>query len=148
MIDRILNFLNSFPPVVAAALISAAVAIGTSVATLTLVAPLRYLLDKRSVRHRLETEYEYEQRKRLRELIGRYRGQMLEVAETFNHRMFNLYANEKQGWLTYDKKPRYYFLSMVFRFLSLCSLARRFQAEAVFIDPRIADKTDLEFLKY
>jgi hypothetical protein len=151
MIDSILKFFNSLSPVVAAALISAAVAIATSVVTLTLVAPLRYLLDKRSVSHRLKTEYEYEQRKNLGGLIGQFRGQMLEAAEIVNHRMFNLYENESEGWLTLKgnySKPGYYFCSMVFRFLSLYSLVRRFQAEALFIDPRIAGETDLEFLKY
>jgi len=151
MFHNLTAFLNSLSPAVAAALISAAVAILTSLVTLTLISPLRYWLDNRSVRHRLEVEYEYEQRKSLRDLIGKFRGQMLEAAEVVNHRMFNLYGNEKEGWLTLKgdyASAGYYFRSTVLRFLGFLSLVRRFQAEALFIDSRIAEKTDLDFLKY
>ena len=132
---------------VVAALVAAVTALLTSV----LSTPLRYVIDKRALRHRLRTEYEYEQRKELRGLIGRYHGRMLEAADTWSHRMRNLYIHEADGRFAVDgdyRKPDYYFRTTVHRFLVLLALARRFEAEALFIDARIAERTDLDFLKF
>jgi hypothetical protein len=67
------------------ALIAAFTALATSLITVVhslFGAPLKYWLEKRSLRNKLAIEYEYAQRKNLRELIGRYQGRMLEAAET------------------------------------------------------------------
>jgi hypothetical protein len=136
------------------ALIAAFVALATSLLTVAhslFGAPLKYWLEKKALRNKLATEYEYEQRKNLRTLIGRYHGRMLEAAETLNHRIWNLYQNEAKGWLSvkgqYDN-PGYYFRTFVYRFLNLLALTRQFESEAVFIDSRIAERQDLDFLKY
>lgn len=118
----LLKLLITLPAPVLAAVISAVV----SLLTLALAATFRYQMEKHSLNYRLKTEYAYEQRKRLRNLTGRYRGATLEAAEAFNHRMFNLYRNEQEGWLEvkgkYDSSA-YYFTTTVYRFLAICSLA-------------------------
>jgi hypothetical protein len=124
------------------ALVAAVTALVTSIVS----TPLRYAIDKRALRHRLRTEYEYEQRKELRGVIGRFHGRMVDVADTWNTRMENLYEHEADGWLA--DRDGYYFRSTVYRFLALFSLARRFEREAVYIDARIAEQGDLVFLKY
>ena len=129
--------------------VSAVVALLTTV----LASPLRYLVDRLAVRHRLRTEYEFEQRKKLRELIGKYHGRLLHAAERLNHRFWNLYQNEAMGWMHVggqygDLRESYYFSTSVYRFLAVCTLANRFEAEAMFIDSRIAEKTDMDFVKY
>jgi hypothetical protein len=113
--------------------------------------PLKYWFEKRALRNRLAVEYEYEQRKNLRGLIVRHQGRMLESAVTLNHRMWNLYKNQDKGWLDvqgdYGGKS-YYHSSFVYRFLNFYALAREFESEAIIIDSRIADKIDLDFVKF
>lgn len=144
-----INFFLALNPQVQAAIIAAIVAL----ITMILGTPLRYAIDKRAVRHKLSTEYEYEQRKQFRNLIGRYYGRLLEATERLNLRLWNLYVNESEGWLQMHgnfSKPEkhYYYTTTVYRFLSVLSLVRKFEAEAIFIDPRIADAKDFRFTKY
>lgn len=74
---------------------------------------------------------------------------MLEAAESLNHRLWNLYQNESKGWLAlrgnYEKiGDKYYFATSVYRFLAVCSIERRFEAEALLVDSRVAEKGDLD----
>lgn len=45
-------------------------------------------------------------------------------------------------------REEYVFRSYVYRFLALCAIARKFEAEAFFIDHHVARREDFEFLKY
>ena len=136
------------------ALITAIAALATSLITAShglFGAPLKYCLEKRALRSKLATEYEYEQRKNLRALIGKYQGRMLEAAETLSHRLWNLYENQDKGWLDADgdyKGCGYYLPSFVYRFLNFYAMARRFESEAILIDSRIAEERDLDFVKF
>jgi hypothetical protein len=136
------------------ALIAAFVSLATSLITAghsLFGAPLKYWLEKKALRSRLSTEYEYEQRKNLRELVGKYQGRMLEAAETLSHRLWNLYENQGKGWLNAQgnyKECGYYLPSFVYRFLNFYTLAREFESEAILIDSRIAEEKDLEFVKF
>lgn len=145
------GFLARFSPEVGAAIVAATVSLLTAILALIFTPMLRHVFDNASVRHRLGAEYEYEQRKKLRNLIGKFRGRMLEAAEVLNHRMFNLYANEQDRWLDVDGDyvaDNYYFRSMVSRFLGFCCLYREFQSRALYVDSRIAEQSDLDFVKY
>ncbi len=114
---------------------------------------LKHYFDKRFLRHRLETEYEYEERKKLRNLIGLYHGRILLAAEHLDHRLWNLKANESRGWLEvqglYNQpSEHYYFTTTAYRFANFLGLVYLFQKEALYIDSRIADGNELTFLKY
>jgi hypothetical protein len=135
----------SNPTVVAG--ISAVIAFLTTI----LSTPVRYYLDKRALVYKLRTEYEYEQRKELRQLIGHYHGRLVDAADAWHNRMKNLYKHESEHPLDAHgnyEHPDYYFSTTVHRFLALTSLARRFEAEAFFIDARIAEKNDLDFVRF
>lgn len=123
-----------------AALVSALVSAATS-----------YASNRWLTRDKLRAEYEHEQRRRLRELIGRYHGRLLQAAVSLNHRLWNLYANHSQGWL-HARKPYstlgYYLLSTVHRFLALCTFCRRLEGEALYLDARIAVQDDFDFLRF
>lgn len=113
--------------------------------------PLRHYLDKRFLSYRLTKEYEFEQKKSLRTLIGRYHGRLVHAASEFSSRVQNLYLNEDKGWLSQNgqyQQSGYYFQSFVQRFLAVCALASSFEREAVVIDARIAEPQDGEFLRY
>lgn len=113
---------------------------------------ISYFFKRSETRHKLEVEYEYEQRKRLRELIGRYHGRLLNAATSLNYRLWNLYAHHDRGWLNvngvYYQGAGYYFVSTVYRFLSVFALIRQLETEAVLLDRRIAEKKDYTFLNY
>lgn len=111
-----------------------------------------YWFKRRETRHTAEVEYEYEQRKKLRQLIGSHHGRLLNAANSMNYRLWNLYANHEKAWLDvsgdYTNQDFYYFRSSVYRFLNVCALVRQLEAEAVLLDTRIAQKKDFVFLNY
>lgn len=134
--------------------------------------------------------YELEEQKKLRELMGRYTGRMLEAAVDWDRRMTQLYdyakkrprtaplnnedyddnfywhfmcphwkerheVNSPTALAKYRRDPdAYFYQSVVFRFLSFLSIARRFEAEAFYIDATLAKhskkahKRALYFLRY
>lgn len=148
------EWFSSAETAVKVAVIAAFASLATSLLTVfhsVFGAPLRYWLEKKALRNRLATEYEYQQRKDLRTLIGKYQGRMIEAAEAFNHRMWNFYANEGKGWLDVQQRydqPGYYFKSWAYRLVNFLAVARQFEKEATFVDSRIAEKSDLEFIEY
>jgi len=114
-------------------------------------AAITYLFKRSETRHKLEVEYEYEQRKRLRELIGRYHGRLLNASTNLNHRLWNLYTHHDKRWLDVNgvyQGAGYYFVSTIYRFLSVFSLIRQLETEAVLLDGRIAEEKDYTFLNY
>lgn len=113
--------------------------------------PLQYVFSRRALEHKLRSEYEYEQRKELRRLIGQYHGRLVEACDAWRHRMNNLYDHQAGGRMAVHGsyvEPDYYFGTTVYRFMTLAALARQFEAEAFYVDARIAEKEDLDILKY
>jgi hypothetical protein len=158
----------------------------------------------RGVTRKLYAEYELDQQKELRELMGAYTGRMLEAAIDWDRRMMQLYDywhkpdpnvvrrkgyDPEFGWhimcpgwnklkpkwpnrvietcpgwgdrlrrkriaktvARYRRDPgEYFYLSVVFRFVSLLAIARRFEAEAFYLDAQHAKnyKNELYFLRY
>lgn len=152
---------------------------------------------------KLHDEYEMEQQRELRQLMGQYTGRMLEAAVDWDRRMMQLYEywtkpdenaprqyddedDPDIGWhvmcpgmsgrprkrwpsraidICFRREERldkewfaqarrnpeeYFYLSVVFRFLSLLAIARRFEAQAFYLDARhIEDHAqELYFLRY
>lgn len=114
---------------------------------------VKHYFDRWSLHHKLKAEHEYEERKKLRSLIGSYHGRVIELAERLNHRLWNLQSNESKEWLKVDgdysdPREKYYFSSTVYRFSAFAAVFREFQKEAIYIDTRIAQSDDLLFLKF
>src|SRR3989442_12610033 len=87
-------------------------------------AAVSYWFKRGETRHKAEVDYEYEQRKKLREVIGRYHGRLLSAANSMSYRLWNLYSNHDKGWLKVQgayATSGYYFLSSVYRFLNVCT---------------------------
>jgi hypothetical protein len=112
------------------------------------------MVDRSLLVQKSKTEYEYEARKELRSLIGKYHGRVLDAAVDLHHRMDNLYGDDwdraRYRRLDVRGSPEgnYYYLSTVRRFLNLAALGLRFEQEATFIDARIAEGGDREFLYF
>jgi hypothetical protein len=154
-------------------------------------------------RQKLNDEYEMEQQRELRQLMGKYTGRMLEAAVDWDRRMMQLYEYwtkpyqdpppqdydeddpdigwhmmcpgmsgrprerwparavatclrredrlEREWFAQARRNPEeYFYLSVVFRFLSLLAIARRFEAEAFYLDARHLENhaQELYFLRY
>ncbi len=82
-------------------------------------------------RHKLELGHEFEERRKLLDLVGRFRGRLVEASDLYNYRLLNLYSNADKRWLDVRgdySVLHYYFHSTVLRFLVLLSLATRSSA--------------------
>ena len=139
------------------------------------VALINYFGSLRTMRY----QYQLAERKKVQKLMGRYIGRMLEAAVDWDHRMGTLYDQEFywQGMSPYSQKPnkenkenkeskeddqlqvpvidacrdpdQYLYLSVVFRFLRLLAIARRFEAQAFYINAKESTGHDpLVFLSY
>jgi hypothetical protein len=100
----------------------------------------------------LRIQHRHEQRKKLRELQSRYKGRMLEAALDWDRRMSQIYEGAYR-WLDPPDDQRldrreYYYHSVIFRFLQLTAIARRFEAEAFYIDAGIAERSDFALMCY
>ena len=69
--DKLINLLSTNTDLLWAAVVSAIVSAGVS-----------YWFKRRETVHKAKVEYEYEQRKSLRQLIGRHHGRMLNAANS------------------------------------------------------------------
>lgn len=121
--------------------------LGSTIIATVVATAVGFLFRLTEMRHRLEAEYRYEQRKKLRDLVGKYQGRLLNAGNSLNYRMWNLYTNQAKGWLNVEGKPardNYYYLSFAYRFLNFCALLREFENEAIVIDSRIGTRADIQ----
>jgi len=128
------------------AIVSAVIAVVVAFVTTLLAAPVRLLVEQRLLSHRLRTEQEYEQRRELRNLIGRFHGPLVEGAERLHYRMLNIYEHDPDRWLT--SPEGFYLQTTAYRLLNLIGLARSFEREAYYVDARIASPHDLDFVRF
>lgn len=134
-------------PRVQAALIAAVVGLVSSTGAVI----VKHFLDKRSLRNRLEVEFEYEQRRELKKAIGDHLGLILERGERLDHRLWNFQKNEHKGWLDVGgafEQEAYYFRSFVYRFTSFFAVIRSFFDEAIYIDARYTSGDDVHFIRH
>jgi hypothetical protein len=127
--------------VIVAGLVSAAIA------GLIQFANNRYLFE-----YQLQRQHAQEERKKLRELINRYKGRVLEASLDWHRRMVQIYDGQYVN-LSPPKHQRlheqqYYYQSVVFRFLQLMAIARQFEAEAFYINADVAKDGDFDLLRY
>ncbi|MGH1510163.1 hypothetical protein [Ralstonia solanacearum] len=142
--DKVISLLSSPTTLLWSAITSAGVSAVVSSA-------VAYCFKRGENRHKVKVEYEYEQRRKHHELIGRYKGRLLNAANSLMYRQWNIYRNNTRGWLKRDvggSSDGYYFSSTVYRFLCLCGLVRQLETESIMLDPGIAKEADFSLLKY
>src|SRR5919112_6300591 len=135
------------------------VALFSAILTTFALPQVNHRLNKRFLRVRLETEYEYEQRKKLRDLIGSYHGRILTAADILKPSLSHLYGlsklfenTETAQWLEIKgqnyQAADFRFTRMVYRFLAVTTLVQRFEGEAHYIDSRFAQEEDFKFMNH
>jgi hypothetical protein len=99
----------------------------------------------------LKSEYEYEQRKELWNAIAKHRARLVEAAESYHHRMLNIYENAEREW--FDVRGdygtlHYYFHSSVLRFVTLLAHVHHFERSSLVLDRSVAKEDEFAFLAY
>jgi len=130
------------------ALISAAV----SLVTVLLSFLLKAWFERHFIIFKLESEYEYEQKKKTKEIIAKNKTTLLDAAESLNYRLWNFSENYVNNWhYTEDISTipkQYYLSSFSYRILSFFALVHKTEKEMIYLDTTVASPTDLYFLKF
>lgn len=140
--------MNLDNPNIVAALIAAAV----SVVTVLLGFLFKAWFERYFLIFKLESKHRYEQKKKIKEVLARYKTQLLDAGESLNHRLWNFSENYKENWHTApssgDLANHYYLASFVYRLLVFFAWVRRVESKMVHLDTTIASKDDLHFVKF
>lgn len=135
---------------VSSILVAAVTAFGSTIAA----TPVRYVIDKRLERNKEQLAYEYEQRRALADLVGRFHGRLVEAGDALHQRLLDVWRFEDKGWLDlggdYDMsgQRRPYFFTTVYRAAAFSALSSNFERSALYIDKRLADPVDIALLNY
>ena len=108
-------------------------------------------VETKILRSKLDTEHRFDQRKKIKEVLARHKVHLLTACEDFNHRMWNFSNRYNEGWLNVEGEfhnDKYYFYSFVYRHLAIFAWTKKIQKEMIYLDTTIADKGDLEFVKF
>jgi hypothetical protein len=128
-----------------AAVVSAAVSI-----LIILVRSL--VLDRWYHLFKLEQEYRYEQRKKIKDILARNKVQLLNQCEDLSHRMWNLRHNYQKEWhhvsgVFHDPGNRYFF-SSIYRVVAVLAWIRKTEKEMCYLDTTEASPADLDFVAF
>lgn len=127
------------------ALISAAV----SICIWILSIPFEPFKAKLTCAFKLKTEQRYEQKREIKRVISKYKMQLINAAESLNHRLFNIYENYK--WLQIEERPyrhNHFLNTTEYRLLLFFSWIKKIENEMIYLDVTLAEKCDLEFVKF
>lgn len=102
--------------------------------------------------YKIKTEHAYEQKKKIKEAISKYKMPLLDSAESLNHRLWNFSGNCNKGWHNFKKNElisdKYYLQTFCYRFLAFYAWCVKFERELIYLDVTLSEKNDLYFVKY
>ena len=108
-------------------------------------------LESKSYSRKLNKDYSYEQRKKVKDTLAIYKGHILNSASDLNGRFKNLTKFKRYDWLEMNGgyiNNRYYFKSSLYRILSFYAWLHLLKEELIYMDTVISEKEDIEFLKF
>ena len=109
------------------------------------------IIETRVLQSKLETEHKFDQQKKIKEALAKYKVHLMTACEDFNHRMWNFSNKYQEEWLNVNNDyltHHYYFHSFVYRHLAIFAWIKKIQKEMIYLDTTIAEKEDLEFVKF
>lgn len=144
-----INWVPNLDVKIQAGLISAI----TSIIIFILGWVIKFFYERFALNHKLNKEFQFEQRKKLKEEIAINKVHLLNSAEELNHRLWNFSQNVDKCWHNIDKKDwlkpsKYYINSFVYRFLVFIHWLIEAERKTLSIDTTIADSRDILYLKY
>lgn len=102
--------------------------------------------------YKIRIDHEYEQRKKIKEAISKYKTPLLDSAEALNHRLWNFSGNCHKNWhvigITEDIHDKYYLQSFCYRILAFLAWCKKFERESIYLDSTLSVEDDLYFVKY
>jgi len=129
----------------------ALISICVSILTFLVTNWLKNYFENKLLQRNLETEHKFEERKKIKEAIAKYKVHLLTACEDVNHRFWNLSSNHNKDWIKINGdygKEHYYFHSTVYKLLCLYFWVGKIKKEMIFLDTTIASNEDLEFIKF
>ena len=109
--------------------------------------------DQYSLNFKLKREFQFEQKKSIKQEIAKTKTPILNVGEELNYRLWNFIPNIKENWHSIPKEkwvePKHYYLrSFVYRFLTFIFWVLETERSLTHFDSTIADKKDINYIKY
>lgn len=129
----------------------AVIAAVTTVVVFFLTLLTKNFIDTRVLSSKLETEHRFDQRKKIKEVLAKHKVHLLSAAENLNHRMWNFAKNHSEDWINVEGNfltEQYYIHSFAYRILCLFTWINQVQKDMIYLDTTIAQKQDLEFIKF
>lgn len=145
-----MDWLFKFDPNVQAAIISATVSLIISIISF----PLKGYIEKCILKYKLKKEYEFQQKKMIKERLAQSKTPLIKAAEELNFRLHNLSKNISQNWHTRTenelKSPNegYYVKSFVYRLLLFLYWIDKAEEDIYHLDFSMAAKEEKIYLKY
>ncbi len=112
---------------------------------------IKSTLELSSHANKLDQEHENDQKKKIKEVISKYKVRLIDSAESLNHRMWNFNGNHSEQWHLSNNKTiedQYYLYSFVYRILAFFSWCRLTERNMIFLDSTVANNKDLDFVKF
>lgn len=112
---------------------------------------LKAQIESTSHVEKLDKTHEHEQRKKIKEVISKNKVNIIDAAESLNHRMWNFGDNHSEGWHIKNDKEidnQYYLYSFAYRLLAFFSWCGKVEKEMIYLDSTIAEEKDLNFVKF
>lgn len=132
--------------------IAAIIAAITSIITLGLTLLTKNFIEKSLLIFRLDSEYKFEQRKKIKNVLALNKGHLLTACENLNHRLWNSSKENHLKWMevngVYNNPNNYYFHSFVYRILNVYAWMSKIESELIHLDTTIATSDDLDFIKF
>lgn len=106
-----------------------------------------------SVKHKLKTEYGFNQKKSIKESLAKIKTPLIKACEEMNYRLWNLNENFDKQWhnvkeIEWTKDEKHYIRSTVYRLLVFFYWINEADNSIYNFDFAIADKKDKEYLKH
>ena len=113
----------------------------------------KIIYDRYSLSFKLKWEFQFEQKKSIKQEIAKTKTPLLNVSEELNYRLWNFIPNINENWHSIEEKKwidekHYYLRSFVYRLISFIFWILETEKSLTYFDSTIADKKDLDYIKY
>lgn len=113
----------------------------------------KFIYDRYSLNYKMKREYNFQQRKKIKENLSQTKTPLIKAAEELNYRLWNLSRFIDSRWHNVEESKwkedkRYYLRSTVYRFLMFLYWTLKAENSIYCFDLTMADRKDQTYLKY
>ena len=128
-------------------IISAIIAASTSIVTVLISFWIKPKIERKTHISKVEIEHEYEQRKKIKGVLSKYKIHIVNSADSLKGRLNNLSIHWSSKWHYVDgnflNQEDYYFQSTIYRILSFYAWMKIIERNLIYLDTTIASDEDL-----